>query len=222
MHINLLCGKCLIFVYFIKIVLQNYRIFMVKIVITGPESTGKSTLALSLKSHFQAIFSAEFAREYLETKLTLQKLEKNIEAASSYDEIDFYQMFLGQKKNEKQAFEAAKATENFIISDTDALTYHIWHQEVFKNSADELINSIDFLKESSVFEEISSIYLLCSPEGIVWQPDPLRENPNDRERLFDMYEKTLVESQKTYFILRGGKEQRFEEAVKIINQFLNN
>ncbi len=195
---------------------------MLKVVITGPESTGKSTLASALSTHFNAVLSEEYAREYLETKLALQKLEKNIEGSSSYDETDFYQMFLGQKNNKKKAFETAKAMGNFIICDTDALTFHIWYQEVFKNSDNNLINAIDFLKESSVFKEISSIYLLCSPEGIVWQPDPLRENPNDRGRLFDIYEKALVENQKTYFILRGGKEQRFEEAVKIINSLLKN
>ncbi len=196
--------------------------YMLKVVITGPESTGKSTLASALSTHFNAVLSEEYAREYLETKLTLQKFGKNIETTSLYDESDFHSMFLGQKENEKKAFETAKATHNFIICDTDALTYHIWYQEVFKNSDHKLINSIDFLKESNVFEEISSIYLLCSPEDIVWHPDPLRENPYDRDRLFDIYEKALFESQKTYFILRGGIEQRFTEAITIINRLLKN
>ncbi len=193
---------------------------MLKVVISGPESTGKSTLASALSTHFNAVLSEEYAREYLEKKLALQKLEKNIEGSSSYDETDFYQMFLGQKNNEKKAFETAKATSNFIICDTDALTYQIWYQEVFKNSDNNLINAIDFLKQSSVFEGISTIYLLCSPEGIVWQPDPFRENPNDRDRLFDIYEKTLIEHQKTYFILRGSKNERLQTAINIIQSFV--
>lgn len=195
---------------------------MLKIVITGPESTGKSTLSLALSRHFNAVLSEEFAREYLETKLTLKKLERNTETAHLYDETDFYQMFLGQKNNEEKAFETAKAVQKFIICDTDALTYQIWYQEVFKNSDNNMIKTLDFLEESSVFKDILTIYLLCSAEGIVWQPDPLRENPNDRDRLFDIYEKTLIKHKKTYFILRGGKEQRFEESVKIINRFLKN
>ncbi len=194
---------------------------MLKVVITGPESTGKSTLSSALSTHFNAVFSEEYAREYLETKLALQKLKKNREDTSSYDETDFYNMFLGQKNNEKKAIETAKTTHNFIICDTDALTYQIWYQEVFKKSDNNLIKTLNFLKESSIFKEISTIYLLCSPEGIVWQPDPLRENPNDRDRLFDIYEKTLMKHQKTYFILRGSKDERLKEAVKIITPFLS-
>ena len=56
---------------------------MLKVVITGPESTGKSTLASALSTHFNAVLSEEYAREYLETKLALQKLEKNIEGSNS-------------------------------------------------------------------------------------------------------------------------------------------
>ena len=67
-----------------------------------------------------------------------------------------------------------------------------------------------------------TVYLLCSPEGIEWQPDPLRENPDDRDRLFNIYEKNLNFYKQNYFILRGGKQQRFTEAVKIIKRLLKN
>ncbi len=194
---------------------------MLKIVITGPESTGKSTLASALSRHFNAVLSDEYAREYLETKLTLKKLEKNRENTPLYDEFDFNKMFLGQKKNEKVALQRAKDLHTFMICDTDALTYQIWYEEVFSKTDYGSVKEIDFLKKSKDFEEISSIYLLCSPEGIIWQPDPLRENPNDRDRLFDIYEKTLMAHQKTYFILRGPKNERLKTAIAIIKSFVH-
>ena len=120
------------------------HIKMLKIIVTGPESVGKSTLATALSAHFKAVLSHEYARQFLETKLALQKLEKKTENASTYDESDFYKMFLGQKTNEKYALAKAKNTQNFIICDTDSLTYKIWYEEVFKNSDNTILQNIDF------------------------------------------------------------------------------
>ena len=194
---------------------------MLKVVITGPESTGKSTLASALSKHFHTELSHEYARTYLETKLALQKLGYNTEKGFLYDESDFYIMFLGQQKNEKHAFQEAKDKNTFMICDTDALTYKIWYAEVFKNSDNALLNNINFGEETPQIGDIQTLYLLCSPQAIVWQPDPLRENPNDRDRLFDIYEKELITHKKTYFILRGSKNERLTDAINIIESFIN-
>lgn len=194
---------------------------MLKVVITGPESTGKSTLASALSKHFHTELSHEYARAYLETKLALEKLKNNIKKTFLYDESDFYSMYLGQKQLEEFTLKTAKDKHNLVIFDTDALTYKIWYAEVFKNSDNALLNNINFGEETPQIGDIQTLYLLCSPQAIVWQPDPLRENPNDRDRLFDIYEKELITHKKTYFILRGSKNERLTDAINIIESFIN-
>ena len=194
---------------------------MLKVVITGPESTGKSTLASALSKHFHTELSHEYARAYLETKLALEKLKNNIKKTFLYDESDFYSMYLGQKQLEEFTLKTAKDKHNLVIFDTDALTYKIWYAEVFKNSDNALLNNINFGEETPQIGDIQTLYLLCSPQAIVWQPDPLRENPNDRDRLFDIYEKELITHKKTYFILRGSKNERLTDAINTIESFIN-
>lgn len=194
---------------------------MLKVVIIGPESTGKSTLASALSKHFHTELSHEYARAYLETKLALEKLKNNIKKTFLYDESDFYSMYLGQKQLEEFTLKTAKDKHNLVIFDTDALTYKIWYAEVFKNSDNALLNNINFGEETPQIGDIQTLYLLCSPQAIVWQPDPLRENPNDRDRLFDIYEKELITHKKTYFILRGSKNERLTDAINIIESFIN-
>lgn len=41
---------------------------LIKIALYGPESTGKSTLAQQLASHFKTNWVAEYARDYLQDK----------------------------------------------------------------------------------------------------------------------------------------------------------
>ena len=69
---------------------------------------------------------------------------------------------------------------------------------------------------------ITEYYFLCSPEGIEWEDDPLRENPNDRDSLFKIYENELKFYQKNYSTLRGSKIERFDKAMTKINQLLKN
>ncbi len=193
---------------------------MLKVVITGPESTGKSTLASALSKHFHTKLTHEYARAYLETKLALEKSKNNIKKAFQYDESDFYNMYLGQKQREEFTLKAAKDKHKLVIFDTDALTYKIWYAEVFKNSDNTLLSQINFGEKTPHSGEIQTLYLLCSPQAIVWQSDPLRENPNDRDRLFNIYEKELITHKKTYFILRGSKNERLTEAINIIESFI--
>ena len=148
-------------------------------------------------------------------------LKNNIKKTFLYDESDFYSMYLGQKQLEEFTLKTAKDKHNLVIFDTDALTYKIWYAEVFKNSDNALLNNINFGEETPQIGDIQTLYLLCSPQAIVWQPDPLRENPNDRDRLFDIYEKELITHKKTYFILRGSKNERLTDAINTIESFIN-
>ena len=190
---------------------------MLKIVVTGPESVGKSTLAVALSEHFNAPLVQEYAREYLE-----KKYENTEGGIPTYDASDLFKMLMGQIKNEEKSRKVLvlKNNKGILICDTDSLTFKIWSEEVFKKVETKTQQLIDNQFINSKRND-KTIYLLCSPQGIVWQPDPLRENPNDRDRLFEIYKKELTRHQKTYFILRGSKSERLTAAINIIESFIN-
>ena len=232
---------------------------MLKIIITGPESCGKTTLARQLSAHFQTPLVEEYARIFFEEKQTPQ-----------YNAADLLKIAMGQSAAEKQAertllaqFPSKKASNspNLILCDTDLLTIKIWSEEKYGRCDPWIIERIsDFrshcetrsnqissnqsAKSSNVKRQTSNtpfqtssfklqtlntplqtsnfkgetIYLLCSPESIAWEADPLRENARDRDRLFAIYEKNLTFHKKNCMILRGGIDARFEEARRLIDK----
>jgi nicotinamide riboside kinase len=196
---------------------------MLKIILTGPESCGKTTLARQLAAHFNAPLVGEYVREFFEKKETPQ-----------YIESDLVKIALGQLKAERKAEKVVnqqirqnKINEKnaFMICDTDILTIKIWAEEKYGRCNEELLAISSQLLASSEtlipppptsYLIPPTLYLLCSPEGIAWEDDPLRENPNDRARLFSIYEENLSFYEKNYVILRGGISERFAYARDII------
>ena len=128
-------------------------------VLTGPESTGKTTLAQQLAVEWNMPLVPEFARQYLENKVDSYTLE----------DVDF----IGQKQ-----WELELATEGeLVICDTDLLTIYIWKKERFS-----------MLRIQPYFHCSKDVQaILTFAANIPWVPDPLRENPMDRDRLFEIY-----------------------------------
>jgi len=151
-----------------------------KIAFTGPESSGKTTMAEFIAEAYSTTFIPEYAREFLKDKTTytLADLDKIAE----------------------QQVELCKASKNtLVISDTEMAVMLIWSQEKFK----EVSPIIQHLWESQDFDHL----FLCAPD-IPWEADKLRENPLDRERLFQLYEVVLENSKKPFTILKGTIDQR--------------
>jgi len=149
------------------------------IVVTGPESSGKTTLVNRLKIEYGVPVVPEFARTYLEQKRD-----------SKYQFSDLE--IIGRCQN----LQEAEAHKNYplIVCDTDIITIDIWSLEVF-NKPISLANNNSYKKH----------YLLCRPD-IPWVSDPLRENPDDRARLFEIYKLYLETKNLSFTIL--NKEDR--------------
>ena len=88
---------------------------MYKIAITGPESTGKTTLAAILAEHFSGKMIPEFARQFLANK-------------SSYTLQDLHEIAVGQWTSEEKAIQEGN---ELLICDSDPLVFGVWSLEKF-------------------------------------------------------------------------------------------
>ena len=145
-----------------------------KIITTGPESSGKTTLCEQLSNHFDIPLTKEFARSYIDN------LDRN------YIIGDLLSIAKEQLKSEL----------NSHLFDTDLITIKIWSKYKYGRCDKWILDQIEKQKTEKRF------YLLCKPD-IFWQPDKQRENPNDREALFKIYKQELENLGHDYFIVEG-------------------
>ncbi|MCS6981859.1 MAG: AAA family ATPase [Flavobacteriales bacterium] len=162
------------------------------IAITGPECTGKTTLAKFLANRLGGHFIPEFAREYLsKTRLP-------------YSLSDYYQMARGQMLRQ---IWAVTNLSGLLILDTDHHVVRIWGEEKYKKFPSFLQQLYDLCK--------ADFYLLLKPD-LPWEPDPYRESPHDRERLFRLYQNLLEKERAPYSIIEGFGEARNVSALKAL------
>ncbi|CAI8365991.1 MAG: Trifunctional NAD biosynthesis/regulator protein NadR [Cryomorphaceae bacterium] len=145
-----------------------------KIIITGPESSGKTTLCQQLSNHFNIPFTQEFARLYIDS------LDRD------YIINDLLSIAKQQLKSEFKS----------QLLDTDLITIKIWSEYKYGRCDKWILDEIEKQKSEKRF------YILCSPD-IPWQTDNQRESPNDRKKLFEVYKKELENLKHKYFILNG-------------------
>ena len=164
---------------------------MIKIAFIGPESSGKSTLALMLSKKLNCILVSEYSREYLATK-------------QKYSLDDLNKIAKGQRKKlEKNSKKKGK----YLISDTCLLDIEIWSEVKFKTLNPE----IRIMSKAERFD----IYFLCKPD-IPWEEDPLRENPKNRELLYYKFQEKLINREIDYFEVKGKIENRLSFCLDII------
>lgn len=161
-----------------------------KIAITGPESSGKTALAKRLSEMLEAPMVEEYARIYLE------------KFGPEYEVEDLETMLIGHQNSIEEI------TAPLIIIDTDYLVFKIW-SEVKYGKASLSINRL-------VSENHFDLHILCTPD-FPWEPDPLRENENDRDALFIRYVSELERYKKEYIIVHGALEGRVKKSKEAIH-----
>jgi len=174
---------------------------MIRIAITGPECCGKSTLCNWLSERiFDARVVKEYAREYL------QKKGKDY----VYSEAD---VLLIARRTAELLAKAFKSNSDALIVDTDFYVLDIWWRERYGDSNEE----IAMMKETFDFD----LYLVCQPD-LPWEFDSLRENKDDRDRLFSLYMEDLFNDGKTVEVVKGTGDARMQEVLeKILRRFPN-
>ena len=163
------------------------------IVITGPESSGKTTLATQLSAHWKCPCVAEVARSYLKDKI-------------SYQQSDLLEIAKQQHRNESAVLSESPSR---LVCDTDLLVIMIW-SEVKYGCCDPWI--YETFENCLAQKSTRRRYYLCD-SNIPWQADSLRENPNNRNELFKLYLQKLKKYELSYTIIKGDPKQRFEEVV---------
>ncbi len=169
------------------------------IVLTGPESTGKTTLAGQLAGYFGGRWVPEYARNYVEHLDRPYDFEDVVRIAR-------YQI--------KQTDRMTGGDVPVVFFDTDLIILKIWFQVRYKNVPGWLQEAIEKRK--------IDLYLLCRPD-IPWKYDPVRENPGQkREELFFIYEKELHKLGFPYRIVEGEGEVRLRNAKLFVEEVIKN
>ncbi len=161
----------------------------------GPESTGKTTIAQQLAMHFNGTVVPEFAREYLDRK------------GGNYEQSDLLTIAENQLALERRII---SKNDGPIFCDSDILTIIIWHQFKYGNRNKEI--------ERLFKEHPPRKYLLFYPD-LPWEPDPLRENPDDLKAIFKVYKYHLKEIAPDHSVIDGTGDQRLQNAINAVNQF---
>ena len=169
---------------------------IIKIAIVGPESTGKSTMSEYLAQHYHTVWVPEFAREYCE-KLT--------EPPTWQDEIN---MFYGQIALEEEYLPKAN---KLLICDTTFITVKIWSDHTFGRSPQEVLDELP--------KHPYDLYLLLGID-LPWQEDPLRDFPHMRDHFMEVWHKELKELNANYITVSGTGQERYDNAVAAIDDFL--
>jgi nicotinamide riboside kinase len=193
-----------------------------KIVIIGPESTGKSTLCEQLAQHYNMQWCPEFAREYLltngmdysyENLLTIAKGQLALE--EEYLNTVKSQWSLANENtwvNPQSLLTTSRTPMLFI--DTDMYVMKVWCEYVFGQCHPFILDQIARRKYD--------LYLLCNTD-LPWVKDELREYPDEANRveLYHIYKDILINQEVPWVEINGTYEERFLTAINAVEEFLH-
>lgn len=166
---------------------------MLRIAVTGPESSGKTTLCSALAEHYDVSYVPEYARSYLQN------------SKGNYEQQDLDHIAEGQL-NSLLSFEGV-----MTICDTDFSVLEIWSSYKYHTVSEKILNLVS--------EDLFDLHILCTPD-ILWEEDPLRENPNNRNELFELYKESLRRYNKNFIVVAGAHEERLKKSRQAIDALL--
>lgn len=171
---------------------------MYRVVITGAESTGKTTLVEQLVAHYEAPYSREFVRDFVAS------IDRPIA------ENDLNTIMKGQIDYENAA---CKQSPRLVFHDTNLLSNLIYADYYFKHHPKEL----DLALSSTQYD----LYLFCQNE-IPWEPDGAqRDSPQARDAIHTAFEQMLETSSVPVARIKGKPEDRFYQAINAIQECLS-
>ena len=183
--------------------LQQQNSDCLRIVLYGPESSGKTTLAKALAKQFQTTWVPEFARNYLQEKWDQKKEVCSLE--------DLIIIAKGQINQENNLIEDAN---KFLFCDTNVLITKAWSETHFNGyCAPEIQYWVDTFKYDHYF---------LTDIDVPWQADDLRDRPNSRKQMLNYFENLLKNKKASYTLLKGNLNLRLEKAKVILETLKKN
>ena len=165
---------------------------MRKIVFTGPESSGKTTISQAIAKKYNLPIVEEYARKYLTT----------LNRAYIYD--DLIKIAQGQLKSEIK-----KSQNKIVICDTNLQVLKIWSQTKYNRCDAFILDN----------QDPNCVYILCAPD-FKWAYDPLRENKNNRDQLFKKYHEDLIKNKYSFHIIKGSHQKRMKSVSDLIEKIM--
>ena len=180
--------------------MTSTRAYVTRVVVTGSESTGKTTLAARLADHFGTVWTGEFAREYLDRKLR--------ESGRGLDASDVEPIARGQVAEEDRG---ARSADRLLVLDTDLVSTVVYARHYYGHCPAWI--------EQAARERLADVYLLLAPD-VPWTADPQRDRGERREEMHALFRATLDEFGAHVVEIRGDWPDRFTRAVAAIETLL--
>ncbi|WP_419212869.1 AAA family ATPase [Maribacter sp. X9] len=175
---------------------------IIKVVLFGPESTGKTTLSQQLARYYNTVWVPEYAREYLQDKWNNER--------KTCEPQDLLPIAEGQMRLEN---ELTKKATKILICDTDLLETKVYSEAYYVGACDPIL-------EKYALQNTYDLYLLTYID-IPWEADDLRDKPTEREEMFTYFKDALEKYGKNFIILKGNKKERLEKAINHIDLLLH-
>lgn len=167
-----------------------------RIAVTGPESTGKSTLAKQLAESYNGVIIPEYARQYIE----------NLTEHYTYNDVENIAI-----EQVRQYMETINSNQNFFVFDTWLIITKVWFSWVYNTTPDWL--------EERIRNCPVDLFLLCRPD-LPWEADPVRENGGDsRIKLFELYRTELEHYGFNFVEIGGSGEDRLGNSIQSVSDF---
>jgi len=167
-----------------------------KVVVIGPECTGKSELSSFLADHFRTHWVPEFAREYLN------------QLYRPYQKSDLVEIARGQLALEDKI---ENSVNDLLICDTNLYVIQIWSTVKYQHCDEQILRWIQ--------DRHYDLYLLTFID-IPWEEDPLREHPHYRQELYELYLQTLKNQPVPFIEIKGERVQRRQAAVNAVETLM--
>lgn len=172
-----------------------------KVVLFGPESTGKTSLAKQLAEHYKTAWVPEFARTYLQ--------EKYDNSGIICEPKDLIPIAKGQIALENNL---AKSANKVLFCDTNVLQTYYYGHAYYQNFENKVL-------QQAINKQQYDLYLLTYID-VPWQEDDLRDKPGERKQMFDHFKAALEKYALPYAVIKGTKQERLQQAVKIVNKLI--
>lgn len=180
--------------------LRQHASNCLRVVLIGPESTGKTVLAEQLALHFNTVWTPEFSRLYAEAKIANNE-------SLSYENV--LPIAIGQMALENEMIIKAN---NILICDTNLLETKVYSEFYYDGKCPEIVQKF-------ALEHTYDLHFLTYID-LPWEADSIRDKPLERKEMFDAFEQALIINKKPYVLLKGTMKERFDEAVKHIHQLI--